>query len=451
MATRQNSMKSARSAAIEVIRTLSTKGHEALFAGGCVRDQLLDLHPKDYDVATSASPDEVEKCFKRTIAVGKSFGVVRVRLNDHEVEVATFRTEGPYLDGRRPSSVRFATAQEDALRRDFTINGLFYDPIHRKILDYVKGQKDLRRGIIRAIGDPSHRFREDHLRLLRCVRFSAQLGFKIEAATWKALVKMAPKIRQVSAERIRDELSKILQAPHAASGLRLLSRSGLMRVLLPEIESMHHVPQPRAYHPEGDVFVHTLKVVNNLKKPSMNLAWAALLHDIGKPPTFEKALVRKRIRIRFPEHARVGAEMADIMLKRLRFSNPDREAIVSMVANHMTFKDIPAMRVSTLKRLFARPTIEEEISLHRADCGASHGDLGNVRFLRQKQKEFSKHEIRPPSLITGTDLIQLGIKPGPIFGEILAQVSEAQLENQIKTREEAIKYVRQHWSTHLAN
>jgi poly(A) polymerase len=426
------------STALAIVRHLREVGHEAYFAGGCVRDMLLKKKPKDYDVATSARPEDVIKLFKKTVLVGKAFGVVRVRLNNHEIEVATFRTEGPYIDGRRPSSVTFTTAEQDALRRDFTINGLFYDPIKHDILDYIGGRADLKRRSIRAIGDPTKRFKEDHLRLLRCVRFTAQLGFKIEPKTWSALVKMSPKIRTVSAERIRDELNKLLAAPFAPLGLKLLSHSNLMRYILPEIEAMHGVAQPRAFHPEGDVFVHTLKVVGNLKKPTSSLVWAALLHDVGKPPTFEKSTVRGRRRIRFPEHARVGAEMVDKILQRLRFSNTDREAIVWMVANHMTFKDVKAMRLATLKRLLARPTFEEELALHRADCGASHGKLGNVSFLKKKQRELSIQEIKPPRLIMGGDLIKIGLKPGPLFGQILSSIEEAQLEGKISSKHEAL-------------
>ncbi len=431
--------KTSKNAAIEIVRTLRRHRHEALFAGGCVRDMLLGRRPSDFDVATSARPREVERLFDRTVAVGKAFGVIRVRLHGHEVEVATFRAEGAYLDGRRPSSVKFTTSREDAERRDFTINGLFYDPIRREVLDFTGGRRDLRRRVLRAIGDPSARFREDHLRLLRCVRFAAQLDFKIETRTWRAVVKMAPRIRGVSAERVRDELSKLLTAPHAAKGLRLLQRSGLMRVLLPEIEVMRGVAQPRQHHPEGDVFVHTLRVVGNLRKPDTALAWSALLHDVAKPPTFEKALVRGRVRIRFPEHARLGAEMAEKILRRLRFSNAEREAVVAMVANHMTFKDVKAMRLSTLKRLLARPTFESELKLHHADCSACHGKLGNVTFLKRRQREMPVAEIRPPRLISGRDLIEIGLKPGPEFGRILADVEEAQLEGKVTTRAQALE------------
>ena len=435
-------MSSVRQAALRVVQILQEKGHTAFFAGGCVRDLVLRRTPQDYDVATSATPSEIEKCFRRTIGVGKSFGVIRVRQNNHEIEVATFRTEGPYLDGRRPEYVEFTTAEEDAKRRDFTINGLFYDPIRRSILDFVSGRKDLKKRVLRAIGDPVLRFQEDHLRLLRCIRFAAQLNFKIETKTWKALSHLAPSIQLVSAERIRDELTKLLIAPDATKGLRLLSRSGLMKQLLPEIEAMKGVPQPRAFHPEGDVYVHTLKVVSSLKNPSPLLAWSALLHDVGKPPTFEKSLVRKRVRIRFPEHAKVGAEISDQILRRLRFSNSERETVVEMVANHMTFKDVKAMRLATLKRLMARPTFEEELKLHQADCQACHGKLGNVRFLKRRQRELAREEIKPPRLISGKDLIKLGLTPGPLFGKILSAVEEAQLEGTIRTEKEALDYAR---------
>ncbi len=435
-------MLNSRNTALHIVRALRSKGYEALFAGGCVRDILLKRTPLDYDIATSARPFEVEKLFKYTVAVGKAFGVIRVRLDKYETEVATFRVEGRYLDGRHPSSIQFTSAQEDAKRRDFTINGLFYDPIYHTVLDFVNGQPDLKHRLLRAIGDPVKRFDEDHLRLLRCIRFVAQLDFKIEAKTWQAIIAMASRIRSVSAERIRDELNKLLLAPYAAKALHLLSRSGLMHWVLPEIEVMRGVPQPRTFHPEGDVFRHTLCVIKNLRKPTLHVAWAALLHDVGKPPTFEKSLVRARVRIRFPEHAHVGAKMADKILQRLRFSNTDRRAIVEMVANHMTFKDVKAMRLSTLKRFLARPTFKEELVLHRADCQASHGKLGNILFLKRKRQKLSIKEIRPPRLVTGNDLISFGLKPGPLFGQILKAIEEAQLEGHVQTRKEALVLAR---------
>ncbi len=435
-------MNASRNAAFKVVHILQRSGYEALFAGGCVRDMKLKRVPKDFDVATSATPDEVEALFRRTVAVGKAFGVVRVRELGAEIEVATFRAEGRYLDGRRPSSVRFTSAAEDASRRDFTINGLFFDPVRRRVLDYVGGERDLKRGVIRAIGVPKARFEEDHLRLLRCVRFAAQLGFRIDSGTWKAVVALTPKIRSVSAERIRDELTKLLCSPFRVQGMRLLQRSGMLRVVLPEVERMRGVQQPRRYHPEGDVFVHTLRVLGGLSDPDPCLAWAALLHDVGKPPTFEKSVVRGHRQIRFPEHARVGAEMADRILVRLRFSTADREAIVGMVANHMTFKDVQAMRLSTLKRLLARPTFDQELKLHEADCRGCHGKLDNVRFLKRKRREISIEEVRPPRLINGRDLLEMGLKPGPRFGEILAAVEEAQLEGSVRTREEALRLAR---------
>ncbi|MDD2710013.1 MAG: CCA tRNA nucleotidyltransferase [Verrucomicrobiae bacterium] len=435
-------MHSSLSTAIKVVRALQARGHEALLAGGCVRDRLLRRRPQDYDVATSAHPGEVERIFPRTVAVGKAFGVIRVLVDDEEIEVATFRSESGYVDGRRPGRVSFTDAREDALRRDFTVNGLFYDPLRRRILDYVGGRTDLRRQCLRAIGRPEERFGEDRLRLLRCVRFAAQLGFRIDPATWRAVCKEAPAIRRVSFERIRDELTKLLLAPHAAEGLRLLWRSGLLRHLLPEVDAMAGVRQPRAYHPEGDVWKHTRLVVAHLRKPSPRLAWAALLHDVGKPPMAEKSVARGRWRLRFPNHAGCGGEMADRILLRLRFSTADREAIVAMVKNHMTFKDCQAMRLATLKRLLARPTFEEELRLHRADCLASHGSESHVRYLRRRQKELSAAGIRPPRLLNGRDLIELGLQPGPVFGQILAAIEEAQLEGRVSTRGQALDEAR---------
>jgi putative nucleotidyltransferase with HDIG domain len=429
---------------LQIIRRLTAQGFEAYFAGGCVRDMLLKRRPKDYDVATSAHPEQVEALFPHTVAVGKSFGVIRVREGSTEIEVATFRSEGKYLDGRRPSSVSFTSSEEDAQRRDFTVNGLFHDPLKRKVVDYVGGRADLRKRIIRCIGNPDERFEEDRLRILRAIRLATQLRFKIHPRTWKAILARAESIRSVSAERIRDELTKLLLAPERSHGLRLLQKSGLLKILLPEIEAMRGVGQPRRFHPEGDVFVHTLLVLDMLNKnPSAQLAWAALLHDVGKPPTFEISTWKGIRRIRFPEHARVGAEMAQKILSRLRFSNSDREAIVAMVANHMTFKDVQQMKTSTLKRLLARPTIEDEIELHIADCKGSHHDIGNAHFVRRKRREFSEEELQPKPLITGRDLIKLGLKPGPEFGKILKELYEAQLEGRVRTYEAAMAHIRQ--------
>jgi poly(A) polymerase len=433
---------SVKKSAIQIVRALRSRGDEAYFAGGCVRDMLLKREPKDFDVATSALPDQVEDLFRNTVNVGKAFGVIRVRLNQDEIEVATFRSEGKYLDGRHPSEVHFTTAKEDAQRRDFTINGLFYDPIKRTVLDYVEGRADLRKKRIRCIGKAEERFKEDRLRILRCVRFAAQLGFEIDPKTWSAVKRMASTIHSVSAERIRDELNKLLTAPFAGEGLRLLNRSGLLKEILPEMEDMKGVKQPKEFHPEGDVFVHTLKVFGKLRNPTIHLAWAALLHDVGKPPTFERSKVRGKMRIRFPEHARIGARMAEGILERLRFSTADKEAIVAMVENHMTFKDVKQMRLSTLKRLLARPTFSEELELHRADCLGCHGKLGNVHFLRRTQKEISKEQIAPPKLITGRDLISIGLSPGPLFGQILKSVEDAQLEGMLNTKEEALAYAK---------
>jgi poly(A) polymerase len=439
-------MVSHRSIALEVVRTLRQNGYEAYFAGGCVRDMLLHKHPKDFDVATSAKPHEVEDCFEYTVAVGKAFGVVRVRLMGVEVEIATFRADEDYRDGRRPSSIRFTSSEEDARRRDFTINGLFYDPRSRKLIDFVRGEQDIRKKILRAIGQPDERFKEDRLRLLRCIRFVAQLGFRIEAKTWKAISKFSKEptlTRSISQERIREELTKLLVAPHRKRGLQLLDRSGLLKRFLPEVAAMKGVHQPYVYHPEGDVWVHTLKVIDQLKNPSPRLAWATLLHDVGKPPTFEKTSVKGKRRIRFPEHARVGAEMTEKILRRFKFSNDDRIAIVEMVGNHMTFKDAQQMRLATLKRLLARPTIEDELQLHRADCLGSRGDLSNYRFVLRKRLQLSHEEIKPRPMITGKDLIELGYAPGPMFGRILDELLEAQLEGKVKNREEARRWVKE--------
>lgn len=428
--------------AIQVVKTLQKAGFEACFAGGCVRDRLLKRPAKDFDVATNALPDQVEKLFPRTVSVGKSFGVIRVLHDGHDIEVATFRTDGKYLDGRHPTQVQFTSAEIDAQRRDFTINGLFYDPLSRKTHDFVGGLQDLKRKVIRCIGNPDERFTEDKLRILRCVRFAAQLGFKIDPKTWRAVRRHASEINQVSAERIRDEMNKLLTAKFALKGLELLDQSGLLKIILPEIDAMKGVKQPKEFHPEGDVFVHTLKVFSHLHQPGIHLAWAALLHDVGKPPTYERSRVRGILRIRFPEHARVGAMMAAEILTRLRFSNDDKEAICSMVDQHMTFKDVQNMRLSTLKRFMARPTFDEEVKLHKADCLGCHGKLTNVSFLKRKKKELSKEEIAPPKLLTGKDLIEAGLEPGPVFGKILKALEEAQLEGEIKSREQAKEHLK---------
>jgi poly(A) polymerase len=428
-------------AAASIVRKLRQEGFVAYFAGGAVRDALLGRSPKDIDIATDARPEEVGTLFHRTIAVGVQFGVIRVLEQGSEFEVATFRSDGCYLDGRRPVDVRFASPEEDAVRRDFTINGMFYDPVDEALIDFVGGQRDLDLGVIRAIGVAAERFREDRLRLLRAVRFAANLQFELETATWAALQTAAREILVVSPERIRDELLKILQDRQRLRGFDLLDRSGLLAFLLPEVEGLKGCEQPKQFHPEGDVFVHTRKMLGLLGPEASGLqALAVLLHDIGKPRTrtFEAA----ENRIRFNGHDRIGAEMAEKVMARLRFSRHDTETVIEAVRNHMVFKDVQQMRPSRLKRFMARPTFEVELELHRVDCAGSHGDLENYHFLVQKREEMANEPIIPPPLLRGDDLLELGLTPGPRIGEILHAIQTAQLEGEIKTRAEAVELLK---------
>jgi poly(A) polymerase len=426
--------------ATRLVERLRAAGHEAFFAGGCVRDMLLGKEAHDIDIATSAKPEEVQHLFPRTVAVGAAFGVIVVLEDDFEFQVATFRSDGAYKDGRHPESVSFTTAEGDAKRRDFTVNGLFYDPIEKKIIDHVGGESDLKAGILRSIGNPEERFSEDKLRLIRCVRFGASLGFQIEEETWKAVCRMAPQITVVSAERLRDELVKIFTHPSRVRGFDLLDASGLLEILLPEVTHMKGCEQPPDFHPEGDVFVHTRLMLSLLPpEVSVPLVFSVLLHDTGKPGTFRRD---ETGRIRFNGHESVSAEITTTIFERLRFSNAETEATVVGVKNHMSFKDVKNMRVATLKRFLARPTIEDEMELHRVDCLGSHGLLDNHDFLRDKQVEFSNAPLIPPPLITGRDLISSGYKPSPLFKKILDAVESMQLEGAVTTPEEALAWVK---------
>jgi poly(A) polymerase len=412
-----------------------------------VRDLLLELAPQDYDVATSARPDEVMALFPNTIAVGAQFGVVLVVMGVEgtadkkpiQVEVATYRSDIGYSDGRHPDEVRYAdTAQEDVQRRDFTINGLLLDPTQNQVLDYVDGRADLERKIIRTIGNPIERFREDKLRMMRAVRFAARLDYTIEPNTMAAIRQLAREIHQVSRERIRDELDKMLTEGQARRCFELLDRSGLLVEVLPEIGALKGVEQPPQYHPEGDVWTHTMMLLEGLEKGcSKSLAWGVLLHDIGKPPTFRVAPDR----IRFDQHAEVGTRMAEAICRRLRFSNDITEQVSALVANHMRFGDVKKMKESTLKRFIRLPRFEEHLELHRLDCSASHRDLSLHEFVREKLENTPEEEIRPAPLITGDDLIRHGWKPGPQFRTVLQAVEDAQLEGALHTRDEAISFV----------
>lgn len=420
----------------KIAQALKEKGYLAYFAGGCVRDFLRNEIPKDYDIATTASPEAVEKLFPKTLPVGKQFGVILVMGEGVPYEVATFRQEGPYQDGRHPSEVAFTTPEEDAKRRDFTVNGLFYDPFKDEVIDYVRGKEDITRRLIRAIGDPDTRFEEDKLRLLRAIRFASNLNYQIEEKTWESVKRLAPKIHQVSAERIRDELIKTFTRPGAGRGLELLSESGLLKQVLPEIEAMKGVEQPPEFHPEGDVFIHTRMLLDRLDQSSPVLAFGALLHDVGKPPTFQ---IREG-RIRFYEHSRVGAEMAKAVMRRLRFSNDEIEAVATCVDNHMKFANVKEMREGKLKRFISAPTFPVELELHRIDCQSSHGLLDNYYFLKKKIEEYEKEELKPKPLLRGDDLIELGMKPGPAMKPLLEEAYELQLENRIRTKEEARRW-----------
>jgi len=426
--------------ATRLVKRLRAAGHKAFFAGGCVRDMLLGKEAHDIDIATSAKPEEVQRLFPRTVAVGAAFGVIVVLEDDFEFQVATFRSDGAYKDGRHPESVSFTTAEGDAKRRDFTVNGLFYDPIEKRIIDHVGGEADLKAGMLRSIENAEERFSEDKLRLIRCVRFGASLGFQIEEETWKAVCHMAPQITVVSAERLRDELVKIFTHPSRVRGFDLLDASGLLEILLPEVTHMKGCEQPQDFHPEGDVFVHTRLMLSLLPpEVSVPLVFSVLLHDTGKPGTFRRD---ETGRIRFNGHESVSAEITTNIFERLRFSNAETDETVVGVKNHMSFKDVKNMRVATLKRFLARPTIEDEMELHRVDCLGSHGLLDNHEFLRAKQVEFSNAPLIPPPLITGRDLISSGYKPSPLFKKILDSVESMQLEGTITTPEEALAWVK---------
>lgn len=424
-----------------IVQHLQQAGFQAFWVGGSVRDFLLGRPPGDYDIATSALPEQVEKLFERTIPVGRAFGVVVVVEQDHQFQVATFRAETDYLDGRHPDHVTFGEPRADALRRDFTINGLFYDPVATRLHDWVGGEADLRARVIRTIGLPAERFGEDHLRLLRAVRLAAQLQFTIEPDTMAAVQALASRIRGISAERIRDELLKLFQPPHAARGLELLRQSGLLVEILPELAATVTCEQSPEFHPEGNVFQHLLLMLKQLPASAdPALPWAVLLHDIAKPVTATRDPAGNAIH--FYGHERIGAEMARTILQRLRFPRKQIDQIVAAVRCHMQFKDVPNMRKSTLRRLLLRPTFPLELDLHRLDCLGSHGRLDVYDFLRAEAARLTlQPELKPP-LLSGNQLIALGMKPGPEMGALLAEIREKQLQDELKTRSEARKWAR---------
>jgi poly(A) polymerase len=436
--------------AIRVAHTLREHGYSAYLVGGCVRDLLLSREPADYDVATSATPHEVIRIFPQTFAVGAQFGVVLVPVrrdnaegerDNYAIEVATFRSDGAYSDGRHPDEVQFSKdARMDVQRRDFTINGLLLDPDTREVLDYIGGRDDLQRGIIRTIGQAHQRFAEDKLRMLRAVRFAARFGYAIDDQTFAAIRELAPQIHQVSRERVRDEILKMLTEGHARRAFELLDQTNLLEQVLPEIKKMQGVAQPPQYHPEGDVWIHTLMLLEGLPAGCpKTLALGALLHDVGKPPTFRVAPDR----IRFDGHAEIGTKMAAEICRRFRLSNDDTDQVLSLVANHMRFGDVMRMKDSTLKRFFRLPRFDQHLELHRLDCQSSHRDLSLYDFAKEKFHTLPAEQIRPTPLITGDDLIAAGYKPGPQFKELLTAVEDAQLDGSITTREEAMELVRE--------
>ena len=425
--------------ATELVRRLRAAGHEAYLAGGCVRDRLLGREPLDYDIATSAPPETVQALFPRTVPVGAQFGVVLVIADGMPVEVATFRSDAAYVDGRRPSAVHFGSAREDARRRDFTINALFLDPLTGEVVDFVGGQADLRAGIIRAIGDPRARIAEDRLRMLRAVRLAARLGFTIEPATHEAIRAAASTVTDMAAERIGDEIVKILTEGAARRGFELLAATSLLATVLPEVARMQGIEQSPDYHPEGDVFRHTLLAIEQLPAGvSETLALGLLLHDVGKPVT----AARRDNRITFYGHTTVGAELAVAICQRLRRSRATWERVAYLVTNHLRLVDAPEMRLSTLKRLLRHEGFDELLALARMDALASNRDLRYVEFCEQRRAELAREEIRPPRLLGGDDLIALGHQPGPRLGEILRALEEAQLEGEVTNRVEAEQFVR---------
>ena len=447
-------LSAAKQHATDIVRTLRERGYQAYLAGGCVRDLLLQREPTDYDVATDATPQQVMQIFPQTFAVGAQFGVVLVpppksAFDDSSVgpeekvpvvEVATFRSDLGYSDGRHPDEVRFSRdPREDVQRRDFTINGMMLDPVTGKVLDYVGGQNDLAAGVVRAIGDPEQRFSEDKLRMLRGVRFAARFEYKIEPATFSAMQRLAKHMEQVSRERVREELSKMLTEGKARQAFLLLDQSGLLEQVLPEISAMKGVEQPPQFHPEGDVFVHTLLLLDKLPAgSSKTLAWGALLHDVGKPATFRVAPDR----IRFDGHVEVGVKMAAEICRRLRFSNDETDQILALVDNHMRFGDVQRMKESTLKKFLRLPGFAEHLELHRIDCLSSHGQLSAYEYARAQMQALPAEAIRPAPLITGNDLIAAGYEPGPRFKEILAAVEDAQLEGRLTSSGSAMDFVR---------
>lgn len=437
-------MTDLESTAAAIASQLRASGHTAYFAGGCVRDALLGKDPKDFDIATSATPEEVLKIFPGSDSIGAHFGVILVRRDGAHFEIATFRNDGSYSDGRRPDSVTFSTPEEDAQRRDFTVNGLFKDPESGEIIDFVNGQADLETKTLRAIGDAKARFSEDALRLMRAVRFATVLGFEIESSTWQAICDCNELLKKIAVERIREEFNKIILSPNRAKGVRMLVDSGLIQHFLPEVLDLIGCEQPPQWHPEGDVYTHTMIMLEILQEdPTLDLCLSVLLHDIGKPATYTYDEADDRIR--FNRHDKVGASMSEEILHRLKYPNDTIEAVSAMVDNHMNFMHVQQMKKSKLKRFMARPHYQEEMELHRVDCASSNGFTDNYEFLRKKEEEFDNEPLIPEPLIKGKDLIDMGFKPGPLFKEILETIQTEQLEGSITSREQGLAYIRENY------
>ena len=431
----------AREKAISIVRRLRQEGHEAYFAGGSVRDMLLGKAPQDYDIATDARPEAIQSIFPETVPVGAQFGVILVLVEGEPFEVASFRHDGPYLDGRRPSAVRYGSLEEDVRRRDFTINGMVYDPLTNRVIDLVGGERDLELRRIRAIGDPAQRFQEDRLRMIRAVRFAASLEFVIDEATFAAIRQLAPAVTDIAWERIGDEVTRILTEGAARRGFELLDESGLLKVLLPEIDALKGVWQSPDYHPEGDVFVHTMLLLSHLDAPSESLAYGCLLHDVAKPLCFR----REGERVTFYGHSEKGGEMAEEILKRLKRSRALRERVSYLVRYHLRLVQAPKMRLSTLKRFLREEGIEELLELARIDALSSSGDFRYYQFCLERLRQLEHEEIRPPPLVRGGDLIAMGFVPGPLFSEILRQLEDQQLGGEVRSREEALDWVRRNF------
>jgi len=441
-----NNHEELRNQAEKIVRRLKQSGFEAYFVGGCVRDFILGDVPGDYDIVTSARPDQVMAMFSHTVAIGAKFGVVAVIVEHHPYEVATFRSDDIYEDGRRPSHVYFSSAREDVFRRDFTVNGLLMDPATNEIIDYVNGRADIEKKIIRTIGDPDSRFNEDFLRMLRAIRFAANLDFVIEPATQRAIEKNAVKIKQISAERLQEELGKILTRGGSRRGFELMINTGILREILPEIDKLKGVEQPPRFHPEGDVWQHTLMMLELLPEDgetnaNLCLAWGTLLHDVGKPISRSE----DENGVHFYGHVRQGEKIADEIMQRLKFSRAQREAVLNLIGQHMIFMNVQKMRPARLKRFLRVPDFDLHLELHRLDCLASHGMLDNHEFCRNQLENLAVEELHPPRLLTGDDLITLGFTPGKIIGEILRALEDEQMEGRVSSRDEAKIFVENNW------